>query len=316
MNQESWDAKVAELAPRSGAFLQSYAWGEFQASLGREVRRDEGKIDGKLWAAQGVRLPIVAGKSYWLLPKSPIGDISASGIHALVAEHFSDAIFARVEPSTAKDAGKRTLDVHPSTTRIVNLTSPRDELLAAMKPKHRYNIRVAEKHGVVVKIGGEELLDDFLRLTKETTARDKFSSHEPEYYRAMLRSLTHDSCRAFVAVAMYGASAVAANIMIDAFGTRTYLHGASGNENRNVMAPYKLHDVLMDDAQKKGLRVYDFWGVAPALSSESHPWAGISRFKEGFGGEVVTAPGTFDVVRQPFLYAFYRSARFVRRSVR
>jgi lipid II:glycine glycyltransferase (peptidoglycan interpeptide bridge formation enzyme) len=128
----------------------------------------------------------------------------------------------------------------------------------------------------------------------------------------MLEILKSGECKAFLAFADFEGQSLAANLMIDSFGTRTYLHGASSNEMRNVMAPYALHAHLMKDAAEKGLTAYDFWGIAPPGSSEDHPWAGITRFKLGFSENVVSMPGTYDIPLSRFWYGLYKTARKLR----
>src|SRR6185503_9064521 len=132
------------------------------------------------------------------------------------------------------------------------------ELLAAMHHKTRYNIRVAQKHGVEIRLN--DTLADAWTLFEETAKRDGFRLHERHYYESMVDRLRAGACRAFIATAVYNGRPIAVTGMIDYGGMRTYLHGASSNEERNVMAPYLLHWELMRDAKAKGLKGYDWWG--------------------------------------------------------
>jgi lipid II:glycine glycyltransferase (peptidoglycan interpeptide bridge formation enzyme) len=180
-----------------------------------------------------------------------------------------------------------------------------------MKPKTRYNIKLAEKKRVTIRIAGPEAFDEFMVLMKDTAKRDGFSLHLADRYLNMLKVLKGGECRAFLAFADFEGKALAANLMIDSFGMRTYLHGASSSEMRNVMAPYALHWHLIKDAAERGMSAYDFWGIAPVGAPEDHPWAGITRFKLGFGAEVVEMPGTFDFPLSTFWYGIYKLARRV-----
>lgn len=131
----------------------------------------------------------------------------------------------------------------------------------------------------------------------------------------MLESLKERSCHAFLATASYENHLLAANIMIDFGDTRTYLHGASSNEHRHFMAPYLLHWELMRDAKERGVRFYDWWGVAPLDAPDNHPWFGISRFKRGFPGVEYASPGTYDLVFKPRPYHLYQLGRLLIRIV-
>ena len=89
----------------------------------------------------------------------------------------------------------------------------------------------------------------------------------------------------------------------------TYLHGASANQYRNVMAPHLLQWHLISLAKKLGYRHYDFFGINEVK------WPGVTRFKKGFGGRVVEYPGTFDLIFQPAWYNFYKTGRRIRRNM-
>lgn len=314
-NQSTWNSLVRTHMPRFGGFLQSWEWGEFQSSIGRDVRRLAVERGGKQLVAQAVQLPLPFGWSYWFLPKGPLGSMPMQTAARELTLSIPDGAFFRTEPAE-RCSGWQTKDMNPSTSSVLDLAMGWDALAEGMKAKTRYNIRLAEKKGVTIEISGMEAFDDFTRLLEQTAVRDGFSLHPLEYYGAMLRSLNGGDVRAFLAIARFEGRPIAANLMIDFNGQRTYLHGASSNLHRNVMAPYLLHKYLIVDAIEQGMTSYDFWGVAPVGSSASHPWAGVTRFKLGFGGEIVSTPGTIDVPTNIFIYAMYRAAKLWRRPRR
>ncbi|NIP32988.1 peptidoglycan bridge formation glycyltransferase FemA/FemB family protein, partial [Candidatus Saccharibacteria bacterium] len=124
----------------------------------------------------------------------------------------------------------------------------------------------------------------------------KFRAHPKSYYKKILESL---GSMAEVWFAEYKGKVIAANLMIFWGNTVLYLHGASSRDHKNVMAPYLLHWELIKRAKADGYKYYDFWGIAPP-DSPNHPWAGITRFKKGFGGTEVKYPGTFDLAINKF----------------
>lgn len=290
----------------SGAFLQSKQWGDFQRSTGREVVF----VDGVGWFVVNA-LPF--GWKYAFCPKGPTGNVSVETLRS-VADKLG-VVFLRVEPEFQSPTSnfKKTFEVSPSHTLITDLTKSEDDLLSAMHEKTRYNVRLAERKGVTVSIGtvsiGTDSIDDVWPLFEQTASRGQFRLHPKSYYQKMLASGV-----VFIATAKVGDQIVAANLMVDHAGTRTYLHGASGETHRNVMAPFLLHWELIKDAKRKGIAAYDWWGVAPDGADESHPWNGITRFKLGFGGERLDSPGTFDFVARPLAYAIYRIVRAIRRK--
>lgn len=234
-----------------------------------------------------------------------------------------DAVFVRIEPAVAPTdrRARRTIDIQPSHTLITGLTKSSDDLLVGMHEKTRYNIRLSERKGVKVEVGSPDF-DGAWPLFEATGSRGGFRLHDRSYYERMLQALPPPgpggawggNARAFLAVARFEGKVIVANIMIDFGKTRTYLHGASSDEHRNVMAPFLLHWKLIEDAKANGLTAYDWWGVAPEGASASHPWSGITRFKLGFGGERVDSPGTYDIVTDPLRYGVYTLARKFRRK--
>ena len=315
MDQAEWNKLVADYAPPFGAFLQSWEWGEFQRALGFKVERVHELVKDKTILAQAIEFPLPLKSSYWHIPKGPLSDASPKDILGILAKKLPRGAFLKIEPATKPKVGALAKDRQPSVTTIVDLTQSEAQISENMKAKTRYNIRLAEKKGVTASIVELDRFEDLVRLMEQTAERDKFSLHEVERYKKMLEMLKGADCHAFMAMAFFEGRPLAANIMIDAFGMRTYLHGASSNLYRNVMAPYALHDFLIKDAKAKGLKAYDFWGIAPSEAGDDHPWAGISRFKNGFGGAVVRMPGTIDISKNFVMYNLYRLAKKIRRPV-
>ncbi len=305
MRRQSWNAFVQDHGGRSGKFLQSWEWGEFQRAAGESLRRKVYRDDGKI-VGVGQWLDRSAGAlgTYSFCPKGPLGAWQP---------RESDQMFLRVEAGDTdlSQYAHKTIDLNPAHTLLADLSLSQEDLLAAMHHKTRYNIRLAGRRKVHIHLRSTDI-EGAWRLFEQTAARGKFRLHPKDYYETMLSSLSKGDCRAFLATATFEHQVIAATIMIDFAGTRTYLHGASGDAHRSLMAPYLLHWELMKDAQDHGLSWYDWWGVAPE-GVKRHSWAGISRFKRGFGGEEVVSPGTYDLIQKPFQYALYRSARFLRR---
>ncbi len=187
-----------------------------------------------------------------------------------------------------------------------------------MHEKWRYNIRLAERKGVKVFMAGSHdpsALEIFWQLMSETTERDGFRAHDKEYYRLMLETLSGDPATdgkkrpvARLLFAEHDGKVLAANLMLYFGTTAIYLHGASSRSRREVMAPQALHWQAIQDAKFWGYTDYDFWGVA-LEGAEDHAWAGITRFKRGFGGRYVSYPGTYDLPLDRFWYTVYAFAR-------
>lgn len=213
--------------------------------------------------------------------------------------------------------GARPAHAHyqPESTNIIDLTPEPNLILAQMKPKGRYNIKVAKKHGVTVRISDETTEDvkAFYKLMEQTTVRDKFSGHPLSYYQNMLTSLGSKHAKLYLAE--YQKKVVAAAIVTYFQKTATYYFGASSNEYRNTMAPYLLHWRIMEDARASGYKNYDLFGIAPE-GAKNHPWSSVTEFKLKFGGTRVNYLPAQEMVYQPFWYTLIRIAKFLRGFIR
>jgi lipid II:glycine glycyltransferase (peptidoglycan interpeptide bridge formation enzyme) len=207
-------------------------------------------------------------------------------------------------------------DVQPPDTVLIDLSRSREELLAGMKAKWRYNIKLAEKKGVAVADEGLAALDDFYALYTATSKRDGIALHPKGYYRRLFElaaGLSADgrahagSPRADLRlwVARHEGQALAAIVTLFYGDEAVYLYGASGDEKRNLMPAYALQWAAMRAAKDSGCLRYDLYGIPPA-DDPAHPMAGLYRFKTGFGGELLHYAGSWDYVYRPFAYAILR----------
>jgi lipid II:glycine glycyltransferase (peptidoglycan interpeptide bridge formation enzyme) len=190
-------------------------------------------------------------------------------------------------------------------TVLIDLTPSEEELLARMKQKTRYNIRLAEKKNVFVRVG---ISEDFGRLYKmyaETSVRDGFVIRDEGYYQTvwdLFMNSSEPTCEPLIAE--MNSEPIAA-IFVFYFARRAYyIYGMSGDMHREKMPAYLLQWEAMKRAKAKGCTVYDLWG-APDVFDESDSMWGVYRFKEGLGGKVVRTLGAWDFAPNPFWYKLY-----------
>jgi lipid II:glycine glycyltransferase (peptidoglycan interpeptide bridge formation enzyme) len=318
-----WDGFVAG-QPWS-PFPQSWTWGEFQRSRGRDVRRFflYGALRETPLLACQLQLETRRFSGYWFAPRGPVFCATAKErprpvietfFHQLLQQKLSHTLFYRVEPLLTLEEGigalplrfLRHTPINPATTRLLDLSVSEETLLKEMHEKTRYNIRVASKHGVTVRVGTDEHdLRVFLALMEETAVRDGFASHPTSYLRATYEALA-SSGMARLRLAEHDGVVLAANMEIAYGDTVTYLHGASSSDARNVMAPFALHWEAIREAKREGYRGYDFWGANPEARSApfyKESWEGITRFKRGWGGRTIDLMGTWDLPMNRWLYA-------------
>ena len=167
-----------------------------------------------------------------------------------------------------------------------------DELMASFHQKWRYNIRLAVKKGVEVRVCGKEMVPDFARIMLTTGVRDGFVTRPPEYFANMLDNLGE---HARLYMAFHEGQPIAGTLAIHYGDKVWYLYGASSNEHRNLMPNYLLQWSMIQWAVETGCSVYDFRGVSGDIS-EDNPLYGLYKFKKGFGGDFTEFVGEYDLV--------------------
>ena len=292
MNQREWDDLVTKA---NGSFLQSWAWGELQKAEGVKYWR----LSEQDQVALVIKREMKLGKSWLYVPRGKLGGELLEKIVGLARKE--KAVFVRVDSQITSPPArwrKAKQEVQPRETLVVNLSKTEEELLGEMRAKTRYNIRLAAKKGVTVRFSKEKkYLERFLELAKEVTGRSEFNYHSPTHFEKMLEVLGKADMLE-LAAAEYQSDILAVHFLIYFSDTVTYLHGASSSQRREVMAPHLLQWESMRRAKQMGFKYYDFWGVGAQ-------WPGITRFKEGFGGERREYAGAYDLALDKFWYWLY-----------
>lgn len=198
-----------------------------------------------------------------------------------------------------KEGGKNFEAIQPRYVFRLNVEGrTEEELMAGFHQKWRYNIRLAERRGVEVRICGREMVPEFARLMLETGVRDGFVTRQPEYFAQMLDNLGE---HARLYMAFSEGQPIAGTLAIHYGDKVWYLYGASSNEHRNLMPNYLLQWRMIQWAVETGCRIYDFRGVSGDLS-EDNPLYGLYKFKKGFGGEFTEFVGEMDLVLNKAVY--------------
>lgn len=286
------------------SFLQSAEWEEIQKRTGRGTWRVSGAL---------VIRHNLLGRFHYLYAPRPgeLPDAFAAGGVELAGELGS--LFLKIDPQEPADAlpGQLAHAIQPPATVLVDLGAGDAALAAAMHEKTRYNIRLAERHGVRVEpVLAEDVprkFNSFWSLLTETARREQFSLHPEEHYRVLLAVRSGRFSNELWCAELGGEPLACAIVnWFSPSGTATYLHGASSRARREVMAPHRLHGEIIRQARLRGFATYDFGGI------DEVRWPGMARFKRGFGGRVVTSPPSYDLVFRPGLYQLYRFQRWLR----
>ncbi len=269
-------------------------------ALGKEVRIFARKRNEQICASALVVIDrTTGGYSTWDIPRGPIGTESTALLEHIIQKAKEEKCMALYfSPLHALSLGKESpRHIHCEATRIIDLTKSQEDILSQMKQKGRYNIRIAGKHSVTVKKSKD--IDAFYQLVTQTGARDGFTHLSQEKYQSFLRDLPGS----FLLMAYDKETKPLAGVLSVIWNKKgIYYYGASNHAERAKMAPYLLQWESMRYCKEKGCTSYDLLGVAPENASKNHPWAGITSFKEKFGGELVSYPAERIVVLKPLVY--------------
>ncbi len=324
-----WDSFV-KTNITDGFLLQSWGWGDFQKALDNKIFRlavinGNGQFQAVILI---VKYELPFEYNYLYSPRGPvINVIEAQDLNSLFAEIKNIAkeeksFMVRLDPPWVVGNEKRLIDlgfrkseyeVQPKCNLIIDITKSEEELLGQMKQKTRYNIGLAQRKGVKVRISNEMAdLECFWQLAKQTAKRDRFSPHPKEHYKKMFEILSKDgTIKLFLAE--YNHKVVAANL-VSFFGKFcTYLHGASADWYREVMATHLLQWQAILEAKKLGCQYYDFGGVTGKTFC-NEKWEGITRFKTSFAPQVSPREyiGNFELILNPFIFATYKFVKQIK----
>jgi peptidoglycan pentaglycine glycine transferase (the first glycine) len=340
-----WNHLISTLpAPH---FLQTWEWSQVKLKYGWEPLPFTWETSAAAMILKR-RLPIrglSARLSVLYAPKGPLLDWTNASLRKRVLDDLQSfakkqgAIFLKIDPDVLLGTGIPGADgsieerggadmqfelarrgwVYSSdqiqfrNTALIDLTASENEMLARMKQKTRYNVRLAEKKGVAVRVGTADDLSMLYRMYAETSVRDGFAIRDEGYYQTVWQMFmlkvegqksVYGQPSAVPLIAEVDHEPVAGIFLFMFAGRAYYVYGMSRDAHREKMPTYFLQWEAMKRAKSAGCTVYDLWG-APETFDESDSMWGVYRFKEGLGGRVVSTLGAWDYAPNRLLYKLY-----------
>lgn len=284
--------------------LQTKEWAEFRKEWGNEV------IETKFGLITSHPIPFTSYK-IGIFEKGPAPtSIMLNELRILGKQN--KLIFIKLEPNVerndtltnllSKNAVKGKTLFTP-TTFWIDLSRPEDEIFKSFSSKTRYNIRLAQKHGVEVKIdNSDKALEKYLELTTETNKRQGFYSHTPKYHHLMWAHLKDKI--AHLLTATYKGEIISTWVLFAHDGFLYYPYGASTDKYKEVMANNLMMWEAIKFGKSKGLKTFDLWGREIGK--------GFTKFKEGYNPRVIEFLGSWDLIVNKPLYYIYRIAEKIR----
>lgn len=307
------------------SFFQSFDWGEVQKKIGTEVIRFGVNSHNELLAVAQIFVTYAKRGTYLHIRQGPVIKsryTQNTELWQFILSYIQEiarkkkAWFIRLGPmfpnsdenkSFLLSFGCRPAPIHAMDGEyawILDLSPAENDLLFAMRKTTKYLIRHAQKLGVVIEKKPE--ISDFLKLYEITSKRHRFVPHTGllDEYRIFSAK---NACE--LLLAKYEGQLLSGAIIIYYGKQAIYHHGASITSK--IPASYLLQWEAIKRAKKRGMTLYNFWGIAPS-NKPNHPWKGITLFKQGFGGEVKEFLHAYDLPTSP-LYSISYSIELIRK---
>jgi len=314
-----------------GHVLQTWGWGDLKSKTGWKpwrlvLENEKGEIVAGISILER-KIPVV-GIPIFYASRGPVLDTKDHQLFdALLREvkklaKQRGAIFLKIDPDIpssdkelenylksrgfrSAETGKGFEGVQPKYVFRLDISPDEETLMAQMHQKTRYNVKLAIKKGVKIRIGTKADLPEFYRVLKETTERDKFLVRAYSYFEDMYDEL-HSVGMLELFLAEYEGKIIAGTLALIIGEKAWYLYGASSNSHRNVMPNYLIQWEMIRWAKSRGCTLYDFRGV-PGQLTEDNPLYGLYRFKKGFNGVYTEFIGEWDLVYRPVVYFLWNT---------
>ncbi|MDR1399786.1 MAG: peptidoglycan bridge formation glycyltransferase FemA/FemB family protein [Treponema sp.] len=312
--------------------VQSWQWGEFKKQSGLKVERIGFFEHDTLMRAMQVTfhpVPLLGSVGYAAKVFAPDGE-QFDALRQAARKH--GALFTKIEPDVfvpvdVPDPAAEQLDafirghggisgelIYTQHNFHLDLRPDNDMLFAAFATKTRYNTRLAMKKGVeIVEESSEAGMETYIRLMIETTQRQKFYSHSPEFFRTLWRVIgrdEHSMLRIFYA-RYHGEVLVAWLVFV--FNKRLYYpYGASSNQHRELMASNLMMWHIIQYGKAQGCVDLDMWGALGPNADPNDPFYGFHRFKQGYNPILMKNLGAYDLVHKNISYRIFERLNALR----
>ena len=297
--------------------LQTWVWGQARQNTGIKILR-LGEFQGeklkKVYLITFHQIPFT-NFNIGYIPRSDLPTKELLEFLKKIAKEYK-LIFVKFEPYIEKSKTKNLnfsnlkRSPHPLFTNwtiISDISQDKEKLFANLKSKTRYNINLAQKKGVYVKeVSNEKGYTIFENLYFETINRQKYKGHNRFYHRKIWEAVKNKMSH--ILIAYYDNIPLAAYHLFIFKNRGYYVYGGSSDKYRNFMASNLLMWESLLFAKKNGCNTFDMWGSLPKDYSINHPYAGFTRFKEGYGGKFIEMMGSYDFIINSPIYFLYNLA--------
>lgn len=260
--------------------------------------------------------------NYLYLPYGPVAEEKSGFKNAIKSleklANREKAFFIRIEPLNLDFVRvfpkntKKSKDLNPKETWIIDLKGSDEDLKKRLPSRLLRYYRNIEKNDISIETSKKpEDIKYLLDLQKALAAKKGISTFSEEYLKTELKQPFST-----LYLLKKNGEVIAAGLVFDDKTTRYDLQGAQSEDGRKQHATGILSIQIILDAKQKGLKDFDFWGIAPENAPKNHPWAGFTNFKKTFEGTEVDHAGTYDIILNQTKYKVYQIIRKLNRLIR
>jgi lipid II:glycine glycyltransferase (peptidoglycan interpeptide bridge formation enzyme) len=296
--------------------LQSDLWAKFKTNYGTQSINA-----GNAWYTKH-SIPLT-GNFYAYCPRINPFEVDFLALKKSLEENNCIALHFDVpnviKDSPDEDAAIKLLSEHCTRSSrdefakgnfLLDLKPSEEELFQNMHYKQRYNVRYAQKKGVVCHFSDEPKdFDKFYDLYKETATRQKYYPRSKNYL-LKIKETFGDSAKFLIAE--YENTPLTAWMLIKYENTLYYPYGGSTENMKNLQSSCLVGWEAILVGKKLGAQVFDMWGASVDLNDEKDSYYGFSNFKAKFGGKHVVYIDSFDLIINPSLYHMFTTANTLR----
>lgn len=303
--------------------FQSDKWQKLQQDLGEKTILETGKDYQYLAIVKSTPLG-----NYIYLPYGPTASnqVKFNEICQDLAKKAKEhqVFFIRIEPQNQElikyfpKNTYKTKDENPKDTWRLDLTQPEEKIIENFSHGNRNAYNTFKKRGINIEVTKDESgLKHLVALQKVIFEKKNLQAFSESYLKTELAQPF-----TILYLATYEkptnpqnenqpkpGEVLGASLFFDYDDTRYYMQSAANNSYKNLPTTVAILTSAIFDAKKKGIKYFDFWGIAPEDAGKDHPWAGFTKFKKSFGGEAVHYAGTYDIVLKPLKYKLYQIIR-------
>lgn len=304
--------------------LQSKQWQKLQDDLGEKSHMKEEKDFSYL----AIEKSTPFGK-YLYVPYGPCYDTEKGLKNAIKSlqelAKTVNAFFIRIEPRDPKNAKflttstkinglsvKKSKDINPKNSWALDITAEKEDIIKNFSQGTRTRYNQFAKKGLTVEISQDINDIKYLTYLQQKLAKEKnISAFSGDYLKTELKQPF-----ATLYLVKYEQKVIVASLFFDYKDTRFYMQSAADSEYKKLPGTVALLTTAIFDAKEKGLKTFDFWGIAPDGAPKTHPWAGFTEFKKSFGGFPIDYCGTYDLILKSQKYSLYKLFRNFNRRIR